>query len=87
MSVYVHKDHLGKKIGRGLYAKLLSILQEKGFRSAIGITTIPNEASGKLHQSFGFKKCAEFRDAGFKFNQWHSNEHWQLMLEEFLIPK
>ena len=69
-------------MGRALYVELLSNLKAKGFKTAVGGTTIPNEASAKLHQSFGFKKCAEFRDVGFKFNQWHSTEFWQLMLED-----
>src|SRR5690606_4691345 len=69
-SVYVHIDHFGKGIGKTLYAALLPILKKQGFHSVIGGLTLPNEASVKLHEHFGFKKVAEFKESGFKFGQW-----------------
>ena len=83
--MYIDKNHLGKKIGSNLYAKLLPILKKQGFRSAIGIITTHNDASIKLHEKFGFKKCGEIKDAGYKFNQWYSKEFWQLMLDDYNI--
>lgn len=86
VSVYVHKDHFGKGIGKSLYAALLPILKDAGFHTAIGGLTMPNEASVKLHEYFGFKKAGEFKDSGFKFGQWHSTGFWQLMLEDYVSP-
>ena len=81
--MYVDKNHFGKKIGSNLYAKLFPILKEQGFHSAIGGIAVPNDASIKLHENFGFKKCGKIKDAGYKFNQWYSKEFWQLMLDDY----
>ena len=81
--MYVDKNHFGKKIGSNLYAKLFLILKEQGFHSAIGGIAVPNDASIKLHEKFGFKKCGKIEDAGYKFNRWYSTEFWQLMLVDY----
>lgn len=83
VSVYVHKDHFRKGIGKALYGALLPLLKEQGFHTAIGGLTMPNEASVKLHEDFGFEKVAEFKHSGFKFNQWHNTGFWQLMLDDY----
>ena len=83
--LYVDKNHFGKKIGSNLYAKLLSILKEQGYHSAIGCLAVPNDSSIKLHKNFGFKNCGNFEETGYKFNQWYSTEFWQLMLEDYTI--
>jgi L-amino acid N-acyltransferase YncA len=82
VSVYIHKDHYRKGVGKLLYAELLSILKTEGYHTAIGGLTLPNEASIQLHEFFGFKKVAEFQESGFKFGKWHSTGFWQLMLED-----
>mgnify|MGYP002621016368 CR=1 FL=1 len=83
VSVYVHKDHFGKKIGKALYGELLPILKKMGFHTAIGGLTLPNDASVKLHEHFGFKKAAEFKHSGYKFGKWHNTGFWQLMLDDY----
>ena len=83
VSVYVHKDHFHKGVGKALYAKLLSMLKKQGYHTAIGGLTLPNDNSIKLHEHFGFKKVAEFKDSGFKFGQWHSTGFWQLMMDDY----
>ena len=83
VSVYIHKDHFGKGLGKALYGALLPIVKKQGFHTAIGGLTMPNEASVRLHEHFGFKKVAEFQDSGFKFGQWHNTGFWQLMLDDY----
>ncbi len=77
-TVYVRHTAFGKGIGKMLYTRLLNILKEKGYRVAIGIITIPNETSIKLHEKLGFKKVGELKDVGFKFNAWQTIGIWQL---------
>lgn len=85
ISIYVKKGHFRKGIGKALLSHLLPLLKEQKYHSVIGCLTIPNEPCAKLLERFGFKKCAEFKDSGYKFNQWHSSGFWQLMLEDFQI--
>lgn len=82
VSVYAHKDHYGKGIGKALYGQLIPVLKERGFHTAIGGLTLPNPASVKLHEHFGFKKVAEFNEVGYKFGKWWSTGFWQLMLND-----
>ncbi len=82
-SVYVSKDAVGEGVGSGLYRTLLSGLKEQGIQHAIGVIALPNEASLKLHQSFGFKEAGVFRDIGVKFGQKWSVAYWQLSLQEW----
>lgn len=39
--------------------------------------TLPNEASVRLHEKFGFAKVAEFQEIGVKFGQWTPVGYWQ----------
>ena len=79
-SIYLHPDVKSKGIGTQLYRHLLTILKEKGYRTVIGGTTLPNEASVRLHEKLGFKKVAHFKEVGYKFKQWLDVGYWQLLL-------
>jgi len=82
VSVYVHPDHLGKRIGRALYSHLIPTLSTQGYRTVIAVIALPNPASERLHQSFGFQKVGELARVGWKFGKWHSLAYWQLMLAD-----
>lgn len=79
-TVYVHPDHFGKGIGKQLYQELLILLKSGGYHSVMGVITLPNEASVKLHEQCGFKKAGHFTEVGFKFNQWMDVGYWELIL-------
>lgn len=70
-SVYLDKDFRGKGGGRQLYAALLERLTQRGYRQAIAGLTMPNEASRRLHEAFGFQEIGTFHDIGWKFDAWH----------------
>ncbi len=38
------------------------------------------KASQKLHEKFGFKKVAHFKEIGFKFNKHIDVGYWELIL-------
>jgi phosphinothricin acetyltransferase len=46
----------------------------------VGGIALPNPASVKLHETFGFKKVAHFTEMGRKFNQWIDLGYWELLL-------
>jgi len=77
IGLYVRHDARGKGIGRALYTALLDDLARRGFRSAIAGITLPNDASLKLHEQFGFTSVGVVRDAGFKHGQWCDVEFFQ----------
>ena len=77
-SVYVHNNHFKKGVGSQLYAALLPEMKKMGLKSAIGGITLPNEASVKLHEQFGFVKVAHFKNVGYKFDTWLDVGFWQL---------
>ncbi|OEK01247.1 hypothetical protein BFP97_06860 [Roseivirga sp. 4D4] len=80
VTVYVHPNFQRQGIARKLYTKLLELLKFMGFRKAIAVITIPNDASIKFHTSMGFKHIGEMQNVGFKLGQWHSTSWWDLEL-------
>ncbi|WP_421763643.1 GNAT family N-acetyltransferase [Ekhidna sp.] len=79
-SIYLHKDQGGKGYGKPLYNELMSQLKLLGYHAIIGGMSLPNEASQALHEKIGFIKIAEFKEVGFKFNQWIDVGYWELIL-------
>lgn len=69
-TVYVKNGAHGKQIGSRLYTELIALLKEQNFKSILGVLTIPNPASVKLHDKFGFTQVAHLREVGFKFDTW-----------------
>lgn len=77
-TVYLHTDALGRQIGSTLYAKLLSDLKHQNYHVVVGGLTLPNDASVKLHEKFGFKQVSHYKEVGLKFNKWLDVGFWQL---------
>lgn len=78
-TVYVERNHWRCGVGKALYVQLLERLQRAGFHAAIGGIALPNESSIALHERLGFTKVAQFREVGFKFNQWIDVGYWQFL--------
>jgi L-amino acid N-acyltransferase YncA len=81
ITVYLHHEQSGKGYGGALYKAILSILSTAGFHIVIAAIALPNEASIKLQESFGFTKVSHFKEVGFKFNRWIDVGHWQVKLQ------
>ncbi|MBD0833305.1 N-acetyltransferase family protein [Aestuariibaculum sp. TT11] len=69
-TVYVKHNHYGKQIGSKLYAELIKQLKQTNCRVVLGVLTLPNNASVKLHEKYGFTKVGHLREVGYKFNTW-----------------
>lgn len=80
-TVYVKHTAHGKQIGTKLYTELLNQLKETNLHTVLGVLTIPNAASIKLHEKFGFKNVAHLKEVGFKFGEWQHIGIWQLKLD------
>ena len=79
-TVYVKHTTHGKQIGTKLYAELIKLLKETNLHTVLGVLTIPNDASIKLHEKFGFEQVANLKEVGFKFGEWQNIGIWQLRL-------
>tara|TARA_R110002096_G_scaffold179153_1_gene356108 strand:- start:18397 stop:18891 length:495 start_codon:yes stop_codon:yes gene_type:complete len=80
-SVYLGKGNERKGLGSALYAELLPRLQALSIHSVIAGISLPNEASVAIHEKFGFKKAAHYREVGRKFDRWIDVGYWQLIFE------
>ena len=69
-SIYVRNDRLGRGIGRMLLAALVDACAAGGYRQMIGYIDGANEASFRLHKSFGFHEVGRLPSVGYKFGHW-----------------
>ena len=81
VTVYIRPGHTERGIGKLLYEMLFDELKKGDFHTVIAGISLPNDASVKLHENFGFEKVAHFREVGRKFERWIDVGYWQLMLE------
>ena len=86
VSIYLAREARGRGVGKELLAPLLDRLREMGFVQAFGGTALPNPASERLLESFGFEKVAHWERVGFKFDAWHDVSWRQLTLQEPTVP-
>lgn len=81
-SVYVHAHHRGAGVARMLYEALFALLRLQGFHAVHAGITLPNAASVRLHEGFGFRPVGVYPAVGFKLGAWHDVGWWQLALSE-----
>lgn len=77
VSVYLHHEAGGRGTGSALYGALLAILETQGLHAVMGGIALPNDASVRLHEKFGFTQVALFREVGWKFDRWIDVGYWQ----------
>jgi phosphinothricin acetyltransferase len=76
-SVYIAPERTSGGVGSKLYTALLAELARLELHTVIGGIALPNEASIRLHEKFGFVKTAHFTEVGFKFGRWVDVAYWQ----------
>ena len=85
-SVYVHKDHRGRGIGRIVMAELIAAARQQDMHAMIGGIDATNAASMALHEKLGFKHVGTLPQVGFKFGRWLDLLFYQLLLETPTSP-
>jgi phosphinothricin acetyltransferase len=80
ITVYVKPGLERSGVGSALYEQLIPAVKTCGVRAVIGGVALPNDASVRLHEKFGFEKCAHFKQVGFKFGRWVDVAYWQRLL-------
>ena len=79
IAVYVNLGNQSKGIATALYDVLIPRLFDLGAHSLIATIALPNDASVRLHEKFGFVKSGELREVGRKFDRWVDVGYWQLI--------
>jgi phosphinothricin acetyltransferase len=79
-TIYLRSDAQGRGIGRRLLGRVIETLRQTKIHVLMSVITVPNEKSVALHERFGFKKVAQFREIGFKMERWLDVGYWELLL-------
>ncbi|RFU82214.1 N-acetyltransferase [Streptomyces triticagri] len=80
-SVYLDPDAAGRGLGTLLYSALFAALAEEDVHRAYAGITVPNEASFRLHERFGFEHRGVFHEVGRKFGR-----YWDVAWFEKPLP-
>ena len=79
-SVYVKAGSRGRGAGKLLLAPLIGAAKNLKMHTIIAGIEATNQASINLHQLFGFKEVAHFKEVGWKFDRWLDLKFLQLIL-------
>jgi L-amino acid N-acyltransferase len=69
-SVYVHRDHQGRGIGKTILAELVRVARAHGFHAVLARIVGGHESSIALHLALGFEVVGTEREVGRKFGKW-----------------
>ena len=69
-SVYVHRDHQGRGVGKLVLGELLRVATAHGFHAVFARIVGGHQASIGLHRALGFEIVGTEREVGRKFGQW-----------------
>ncbi len=81
ISVYVRPAFENRGVGTRLYEQLIPEIVGLGFHAIIAGVSLPNDASVKLHEKFGFEKVAHFSEVGNKFGRWIDVGYWEIVVK------
>jgi phosphinothricin acetyltransferase len=81
-SIYLDINEKGRGIGTVLYQRLIEEARQINIHSLIGVISLPNDESIRLHRKLGFQPAGNFKESGWKFDRLIDVEFWQLMLNE-----
>ena len=81
-SVYVHRDHQQRGVGKLLLAALLDSARDSGFHTVIARIDSQSTGSLALHRSLGFVEVGVEREIGRKFGRWLDSIIMQRMLRD-----
>jgi L-amino acid N-acyltransferase YncA len=79
-SVYVHREHRSRGVGRAMLDELIRLARDHGFHSMIARIVGGHEASIALHAACGFEPLGVEREVGRKFGKWLDVVEMQRML-------
>lgn len=69
-SVYCHPAAIGRGCGSALYGALFEAIRSEDIHRIVAGISLPNAASVKLHERFGFSRVGVFHAVGRKFDRY-----------------
>jgi Sortase and related acyltransferases len=78
VSVYLDLEKHSQGIGSKLLQALIDALPDH-VHAIVACIALPNEKSVHMNERLGFRKVAEFKEVGFKQEQWIDVGYWQLL--------
>lgn len=69
-TVYCAPGMAGRGIGGRLYGALFAAIEGEDVHRIVAGYALPNEASARLHEKFGFRPVGVFRETGRKFGKY-----------------
>jgi phosphinothricin acetyltransferase len=85
-SVYVHRRHRRRGVGKLLLGQLLDVATAHGFHAVFARIVGGHEGSIRLHESFGFAVVGTEREVGRKFGRWLDVVVMELLLASNAAP-
>ncbi|MFI6764688.1 GNAT family N-acetyltransferase [Streptomyces sp. NPDC050355] len=79
-SVYLAPEQVGRGVGGLLYASLFDALEQEDVHTALAGIALPNEASQRLHERFGFRPVGVHEQVGRKFGRFWDVGWFQKLL-------
>jgi phosphinothricin acetyltransferase len=70
MTIYCAPDRGRQGLGRRLYTRLFEALKGEDIHRAYAGITLPNEASVRIHEAFGFRRVGTYAEVGRKFGKY-----------------
>ncbi|WP_435131255.1 GNAT family N-acetyltransferase [Actinacidiphila sp. bgisy144] len=70
-SIYLARDACGRGIGTLLYRRLFEALAGEDVHRAYAGIALPNDASLRIHERFGFRQVGVYEEVGRKFGVYH----------------
>lgn len=80
ITVYLSPQHQNQGWGSRLYERLFSLLSLSDTHTVIAGIALPNPGSIALHEKFGLKKAAHYKEVGFKYGKWIDVAFWQRII-------
>ncbi|NYE04432.1 phosphinothricin acetyltransferase [Bacillus niacini] len=80
-SIYVDSNYQRKGIASSLLKEIISIANEREYKTLIGGIDAANDKSIAMHEKFGFVHAGTIKNAGYKFNTWLDLAFYQLNLD------
>jgi len=80
-TLYLAPEAQGRGVGSRLYTALFEALRGEDLHRALAGVTLPNEASLRLHERFGFRRIGSFSEVGRKHGR-----YWDVAWLEKPLP-
>lgn len=80
VGIYIRPESQGHGIGKLIYTDFIPALAKAEIHTALGGIALPNPASIKLHEAFGFRHVGTLPEVGFKHGRWIDVGYWALTM-------